>query len=183
MGQRQPGLICPPGYREGNEKKMARENDEPVGIFELEENLSSAEKPPELPNGTYKGEVQNVTDAIGQTSMKPRWDVQFRIPADEVPPDMREYFSDGVLLTYSLLVKPVAGDRRALYNLKQFYRALGLDPNINAVDPNEWMNQTANLIIKQRPYQGEMRAGITGVEVADEEEAAPAPKRKAGGRK
>jgi len=148
--------------------------NEVLEAFELEDNLGEAEKPPELPNGTYMAEVQDVSDATSAAG-NPYWAVRFRVPPAECPPEIAEAFEDGVILTYSRLMKPKKGDARARYNLKQFYIALGLNANVTVVDPNEWMGQPARIVVKQQPYQNEMRAGIVSVEAGEQAPAKTAP--------
>lgn len=148
--------------------------NEPLEIFDLDESLGDAEKPPELPNGTYLAEVQDVQDATSAAG-NPYWAVRFRVPPSECPPEIAEAFEDGVILTYSRLMKPKKGDARARYNLKQFYIALGLNPNVTSIDPTSWMGQPARIVVKQQPYQNEMRAGIVSIEAGEEKpKAAPA---------
>lgn len=144
---------------------------EPMDIIELEENLEDAEKPAELPPGKYKGEVQNVQSAKSGAG-NDYYAVQFRIPPEEIPADIREQYEDGALLFWNRTIKPRSGaDRRAIYNLKKFVTALGLNTNVTTIDPNEWMGQEATLIVVSGTYQGERRAEIRAVESA---EAAPA---------
>lgn len=147
------------------------EDDEPLGVIELEESLSDAEKPPVLPAGKYIGEVQDVKI---QTSGKGNkyFAVLFVISTDQVPADMAEYFDEGVNLYWNRCIVPNGRDRRALWNLRKFVEALGLDANTTAIDPNDWMGQKAQLIVRVGRYQGEDRPEIASVEAA--ERAAPA---------
>ena len=62
--------------------------NEPLEIFDLDESLGDAEKPPELPNGTYLAEVQDVQDATSAAG-NPYWAVRFRVPPAECPPGDR----------------------------------------------------------------------------------------------
>lgn len=158
-------------------EKMAE--NEVLEAYELEENLGDAEKPPELPNGTYLAEIQDVQDATSAAG-NPYWAVRFRVPPSECPPEIAEAFEDGVVLTYSRLMKPKKGDARARYNLKQFYLALGLNPHVTTVDPTAWMGQPARIVVKQQPYQNEMRAGIVSIEAGEDR---PTPKARTTGSK
>lgn len=147
-------------------------NDEPMEILELEGSLSDAEKPKEIPAGKYIGEIQSVELA---TSSKGNsyYAIQFRIPPDELPADIAEQYEEGAVLFWNRVMKPKGrSDARALFNLKKFISALGLDTNITTIDPNEWMGQSARLVVKNGRYQGEDRAEITAVE-ASEPMAAP----------
>lgn len=155
--------------------------DEELDILELEENLADVEKPPELPNGVYDGEVQDVISGTS-ASGNDKWDVRVRIPPENIPPDISEHYEDGALLTYNRLMKPKRGNRRALYALRKFLEAIGIDSNTTTVDPNEWMGRPCRVMIRSSVYNGEARAGIVAFEAA---EAAPAtkPAPKARGRK
>jgi len=150
-------------------------NDEPMGIIELDENLSDVEKPKEIPPGRYVGEVQDVQEATsgkGNTYFA----IQFRVAPDELPADVAEEYEDGAVLFWNRIIKPRGRtDRRALFNLRKFIEALGLDPNTTSIDPNDWMGRQARLQVVMGKYQGEDRAEIRSVEAA-EPKAAPARK-------
>lgn len=148
--------------------------DEPMGIIELDENLADVEKPKEIPPGKYVGEVQDVQE---QTSAKGNtyFAIQFRVPPDELPADVADQYEDGAVLFWNRIIKPRGrGDRRALFNLRRFIEALGLDPNTTTIDPNDWMGRPARLIVGTGKYLGEERAEIKAVEAA---EVRPAPAR------
>lgn len=148
-------------------------NDEMMGIIELDENLADVEKPKEIPPGKYLGEVQDVQEA---TSSKGNtyFAIQFRVPPDELPADVAEQYEDGAVLFWNRIIKPRGrADRRALFNLRKFIEALGLDPNTTTIDPNDWMGRQARLMVRTGSYQGEQRAEIGSVEPA-EVRAAPA---------
>lgn len=149
-------------------------DDEPMEILELEESLADVEKPKELPPGKYVGEVQSVELA---TSGKGNsyYAIQFRVPPDELPADIAEQYEDGAVLFWNRVMKPKGrSDARGLFNLKKFIQALGLDTNITTIDPNEWMGRSARLVVRNGRYQGEERAEISALEVAEE---TPAPAR------
>lgn len=154
-------------------------NDEPMGVMELDENLADVEKPKEVPPGKYTGEVQSVEEkpsAAGNTYFA----VQFRIPPDELPADIADQYEDGSLLYYNRIIKPRGKtDRRALFNLRKFIEALGLDSNTTTIDPNDWMGRQARLMVRMGKYQGEERAEIGSVEAA---EPKPAPARRPAGK-
>lgn len=167
--------------------RMADDDGETLGIIELEDNLADAEKPPELPAGNYTGEIQSVETAISGKGNE-YFAIAFKIPPSEIPAELQDDFEDGATLFYNRLIKPKRGDRRALYNLKQFVEKIGLDTNTTAIDPNEWMGQEARLKIVHEKYQGESRAQIKSIESAEgktapkgkakpEEDEKPAPKK------
>src|SRR4249919_2422181 len=148
-------------------------NDEPMGIIELEDSLAEVEKPQEIPAGKYVGEIQSVeerTSANGNTY----YAIQFRVGPEELPADVAEEYEDGALLFWNRLLKPRSrSDRRALFNLRKFIEAIGLDSNTTSIDPNEWMGRQARLHVRMGKYQGEDRAEIGSLE-ASEPEPAPA---------
>lgn len=149
-------------------------NDELMGVLELDENLADVEKPKEVSPGKYTAEVQSVEErpsAAGNTY----YQVQFRIPPDELPADIADQYEDGALLFYNRIIKPRGrSDRRALYNLRRFIEALGLDANTSTIDPNDWMGRQARLMVRMGKYNNEERAEIAAVEAA---EPKPAPAR------
>jgi|SRR6185436_4602952 Protein of unknown function (DUF669). len=154
------------------EEKTKMANDEPMGIIELEDSLADVEKPQEIPAGKYVAEIQDVqerTSANGNTY----YAIQFRVAPDELPADVAEEYEDGALLFWNRLLKPRSrSDRRALFNLRKFIEAIGLDANTTSIDPNDWMGRSARLHVALGKYQGEDRAEIRAVEAA--EAAAPA---------
>lgn len=153
-----------------------QEDQENLDVIELEESLADVERPVECPPGLYLGEVQDVqvaTSAKGNTY----YAVKFVIPQDEIPADVQDDFEDGVVLYWNRQIKPRDGkDRRALYSMRKFVEALGLDANTTTIDPNDWMSCHARLRVRhgvnpRDPAAGK-RAEIASVEPV-EEEAAP----------
>jgi len=163
--------------------------DEPLSIVELEGNLADAEKPPEVPAGKYVAEVQDVQANSSQAGNR-YWSVRFVIPQDELPPSVSEAYEDGAVLFWNRQLVPRDNrDRRTIFSLKNLYTALGLDPNITTIDPNDWMGCKALLTVRMGQYQGEARAEIASLAPADrapartQQEAAPAPAPAARGRR
>ena len=154
--------------------------DEPIGIIELEDNLGDAEKPPVLPKGNYVGEIQDVQVPTSQKGNE-YFAIAFKISSDQVPADIAEHFDDGAVLYYNRIVVPRRGSsgyRRALYNLRMFLEAIGLDSNTTSIDPNEWMGCQAKLRVVNNMYQGEQQANIQSIDAVDE--VAPAAKSRRG---
>lgn len=152
---------------------------EPMGIIELEDNLDDVEKPPEVPAGMYLAEIQDVQK---KTSGKGNeyFSIKFVIPQEELPATIREGFEDGATFYWNRQLVPKGKDRRALYNLKLFMGAIGLDTNVTSIDPSEWMGAQARLRVVMGTYQGTARAEVRSVEPA---EAAPRQAAKPRGRK
>lgn len=147
-------------------------DEEGLGIIELEQNLADVEKPLELPAGLYVGEIQDVQLGISQKGNK-YFNVKFVVPTEEISADLHDQFEDGAALYYNRVIVPDGKDRRALFNLRKFLEAIGIDTATTSIDPNEWMGCRARLKVTQETWQGETRAQIKSVESA---EAAPAPK-------
>jgi len=151
------------------------QDEESLDVIELEESLADVEKPAELPPGLYVGEVQDVQVA---TSAKGNayYAVRFMVPPDEIPADIQSDFEDGAALFWNRQIRPRDGkDRRALFNLRKFVEALGLDANTTSIDPNDWMGCRARLRVRHTinprdPSSGK-RAEIASVEPL--EDAAP----------
>ncbi len=142
------------------------DEEQTLDILELDSNLGDIEKPPELPPGNYTGEIQDVQTGVSQKG-NTYYNIKFMVPPAEIPADIAEQFEDGVPLYYNRIIKPKKGDRRALYNLRRFIEAIGLDSNTTTIDPNEWMGQSARLKVVHETYQGETRAVIKSVESAE----------------
>lgn len=153
------------------------EDDEALDIIELDESLADVEKPAELPAGLYVGEIQDVQVA---TSAKGNayYAVRFIIGPDEIPADIQQDFEDGAVLFWNRQIRPRDGkDRRALFNLRKFVEAIGLDANTSSIDPNDWMGCRARLRIRQTinprdPTSGK-RAEIASIEPLED---TPAPR-------
>lgn len=154
-------------------KSMVAFEDEGLGIIELETNLSDVEKPLPLPAGLYTAEIQDVQI---QTSQKGNqyFAIKFVIPTEEISADLAEQFEDGAALYYNRVVVPNGKDRRALFNLRKFIEAIGLDSNITQVNPNEWMGCRARLKVVTSKWEGEERAEIKAIESAERKPAAAA---------
>lgn len=145
-------------------------DEEPLSVLELEENLSDIEKPPILPAGSYIGEVQDVQIATSQRGNS-YYAIRFNVSQDQVPADMQDSFEDGAVLFYNRVIVPQGRDRRALYNLRRLIEALGLDSNVTAIDPNDWMGCKAKLRVTNTKYNGEDQANIQSIEAATEVKA------------
>lgn len=142
-------------------------SDEPMEVIELEGNLADAVKPPEVPAGKVPGEIQDIEVKMSGAGNK-YYAVKFVIDPTDLPEEMREVYEDGAILFWNRQIVPKgASDRRALFNLKQFYTNIGLDNNITSVDPNDWMGCKALLTIKHETYQGEARAQIAAIAPLD----------------
>jgi hypothetical protein len=162
---------------------ITRADDEPLGIIELDTNLADVEKPLELPAGNYTGEIQDVQIGTSQKGNQ-YFNVKFVIAPDEIPSDVAEQFEDGATLYYNRIIVPGKSDRRALWNLRKFIEAIGLDSKSSQIDPNEWMGMKARLKVTHGSWQGETRAEIKSVESAEapvskKAEEKPAPKTRA----
>jgi hypothetical protein len=153
---------------------VAHEGDDELGILELESSLSDVEKPLELPAGLYEGEVQDVTIGTSKAGNK-YYAVSFVVSPDQIGADVADQFEDGAKLFWNRVVVPSGRDRRALFNLRKFIEALGIDSNTTQIDPNDWMGRKARLKVVHSTYQGETRAEIKAVESAE----GSAPKTKA----
>ena len=162
---------------------------EELGIISLDVNLGDVERPPEVPVGRYVGEIQSVevkTSGAGNEYFA----LRVLVPAENIPAEVAEHYEDGALFFYNRLLVPKAGDRRSLWNIRQFMEKIGLDTDTNEINPNEWMNQNIGVVIgSEKNLDGEMRASVRSLFAAEEapareedEEEKPAPKAAAGGR-
>lgn len=140
--------------------------NESLDIIELESNLADVEKPPEIPPGLYLGEIQDIQKADSAKGNQ-YFAIKFVIAPDELPADMQDQFEDGAVLYWNRQIVPTLKDRRALFNLRKFIEAIGLDANTTSIDPNEWMGQTARLRVRHGKFNGEFRAEIQSVEPAE----------------
>lgn len=167
----------------------AEEGRAPVGIIQLGGNLADAEKPPEIRPGVYPAELHDVQIKTSGNSGNQYFACMFVIPQDRLAPDLQDFYPDGARMFWNRVIVPGQGDSRALWNLRKFVEALGLDSNTNQVDPNEWMGCKVRLRVRSGEYQGEKRAEIQAVEAGEPEapkqttRGAATPRAAAGGRR
>ena len=156
---------------------------EELGIISLDMNLADVERPPEIPVGRYVGEIQSVEQKTSGAGNE-YFAIRILVPNENIPAEVAEHYEDGALFFYNRLLVPKAGDRRSLWNLRQFVEKLGLDANTNEINPNEWMNQTVGIVVGMEKNQdGELRSSVRSLFAAEdapareeEEEEKPAPK-------
>lgn len=141
----------------------ADSSGEPLSVIDLDDNLEDVEKPPELPANAYTAEVQDVQIKVSGKGNR-YFNIKLLVPNDELPANIREHFPDGAVMYYNRLIVPRAGDRRDLYNMKQWIAALGLSTSTTSVDPNEWMGQECRIRVVMGTYQNVPRAEIRSVE-------------------
>src|SRR4249920_2918920 len=156
---------------------------EELGIIQLDTNLADVERPPEIPVGRYNGEIQSVeikTSGAGNEYFA----IRILVPPENIPAEVAEHYEDGALFFYNRLLVPKGGDRRALWNLRQFVEKIGLDSNTSEINPNEWMNQAIGIVVgTEKNLEGENRAAVRSLFAAEEapareeeeEEEAPPP--------
>jgi len=143
---------------------------EGVDIIEIEGSLDDVEKPEDIRPGRYLAEITGVE--IRQGPKARYYATTFVIPPEEYPSDQREQLEesnpDGVTMYWNRIMVPrSSGDQRSLFRVKQWMATLGLDTATNRIDPNDWMGQSAILVVQTGQYQGEKRPEIKRVEKAD----------------
>jgi hypothetical protein len=119
---------------------------EDLDIISLDMNLSDVERPPEVPVGRYVGEVQSVEKKTSGQGNE-YFALRILVPPEQIPAEVSEHYEDGALFFFNRLLVPKGGDRRSLWNLRQFVEKLGLDSNTSEINPNEWMNQNIGVVI------------------------------------
>lgn len=149
--------------------------DSELDIIEIDGDLSDVEQPPELPDGKYVGEVQDVqvnTSARGNEY----YAIAFVISPDNIPANIADHYEDGARFYYNrlLVYRGKGATRRNLYAIRKFYEALGLDTAIRVIDPNEWMGRECGLVLRQgKDLDGNPRAEIKGFYPAEAKAKAP----------
>jgi len=162
---------------------------EELGIISLDVNLADVERPPEVPVGRYVGEIQSVEQKTSGAGNE-YFAIRILVPNENIPAEVAEHYEDGAVFFFNRLLVPKGGDRRSLWNLRQFVEKLGLDTNTNEINPNEWMNQSVGIVVGMEKNQdGELRSAVKSLFAAEEapardeepeEEEKPAPKAAAG---
>lgn len=146
---------------------------ENLSVFSIGRNLGDIEKPAVIKPGKYRAEVMDV-DQTKSAKGNEKYDIQFIIPPDSYPAsqsdELNDSYPDGITMTWSRYTVPRSErDGRALYNLRRLYIALGLDPNVEDIDPQDWMGQECLLQIEKNMWEGEERAQIRALLPLDED--------------
>lgn len=150
------------------------DESEPLGLIELDQNLGDVEKPPVLPAGKYRGEVQEVQKEISGKGNS-YFSIAIKIPPSEIPAHLQEDFEEGSTMYWNRQLVPDGKDRRTLYNLRKMVESFGLSSAVTAIDPNEWMGCEVGCVIKHSAYQGEQRAEIGSLYAIDSGRTPAAP--------
>lgn len=141
---------------------------EELGIISLDMNLADVERPPEIPVGRYIGEIQSVEQKTSGAGNE-YFAIRILVPNEHIPAEVAEHYEDGALFFYNRLLVPKGGDRRSLWNLRQFVEKIGLDSNTNEINPNEWMNQSVGLVVgMEKNLEGELRSAVKSLFAAEE---------------
>jgi hypothetical protein len=141
---------------------------EELGIIQLDMNLSDIERPPEIPVGRYVGEIQSVEQKTSGAGNE-YFAIRILVPNENIPAEVAEHYEDGAMFFFNRLLVPKAGDRRSLWNLRQFVEKLGLDSNTNEINPNEWMNQSIGVVIgMEKNLDGELRSAVKSLFAAED---------------
>lgn len=152
------------------EPEEEEEDEQGIDVIELDTSLEDVEKPEDIKPGRYLAEVVGVEKRQGPKAKY--YSVTFVIPVEEYPTDQKDTLEDsnpdGITMYYNRIMVPRSSqDRRTLHRIKQWMDALGLDTATNTIDPNDWMGQSAILVVGDSVYQGEHRPEIKRVEKAD----------------
>lgn len=151
-------------------------SDTDLDIIELDDELGEAEAPPELPDGRYIGEVNDVQTATSGKGNE-YYAIKLIVPPENIPAGIAEHYEDGAVLYYNrlLVYRGKGATRRNLVNIRKFYEAMGLDTAIKVIDPSEWMGREVGIVVKMgKDLDGEPRAEARSFFVA---EAKAAPKK------
>ena len=133
-------------------------------IIDFDDDLSTAEAPKPLPEGSYPAQVVGAEIKAGKQDPSQKYvAVTLRVSKEDFPVDYvsgREF----VDLTYRRLT--IAQSPEAKYAFKSFKEALGLDTKGGKVDIQEFIGNTASIEIKHEEWQGNLRANIAAVKKA-----------------
>jgi hypothetical protein len=144
------------------ETKMAENT-----IISLDMNLEDYADFENLPNGSYAGEC---TVAEVRTSDKGNqyFYTMWKIDPSEYPADYEvENAPEGLVMNFSRIQVPTAGDRRSITSVKKFMSAMGLKLKTNTIDPSTFVGKKAKLVVTTEEYNGENRNSIRSVESLD----------------
>jgi len=152
------------GRQSRNRVKGSKMSDEEIDIIEIDEELGEAEAPPELSDGKYVGEINDVQIATSGKGNE-YYAIKVVVPPENIPASIAEHYEDGAMFYYNrlLVYRGKGANRRNLVNIRKFYEAMGLDTAIKTIDPNEWMGREIGCVIRMgKDLDGNPRAEIRG---------------------
>ena len=130
-----------------------------ASILEFSTDVASAEAPAPLPIGEYTAEIRG---AERKTSAKGNayGSVTFYIPSEQYPIDFTEGDPDGIVLPFNRVA--VEDTPAARYRLRKFCEAIGAKAS-NKINMNDWIGNTATVVVEHETFEGETRAVIKKV--------------------
>lgn len=138
------------------------------GILELDFNLADAEDFENLPNGEYPAHIKSAELRVSDKGNEYYY-VTVTIDPKDYPADYDVANNpEGTNLIYARLMKPTADNRRSITSMKKWYKALGLDANVNIIDPATWVDRECKVVLGTGSYQGEARNEIKAIEALDD---------------
>jgi hypothetical protein len=132
------------------------------GIFEFDEDISTAEPPPPFPNGIYDAEIVAVAVQNSKSSGNRMWVPEVLIPTDEYPKDYpAEEEPDGIRLrTYITVGAPDRpSSAREKVRARRFCEAAGVTPS-SSINMTDFMGKAVRVEVEGEVYEGEMRPRI-----------------------
>lgn len=130
-----------------------------TSILQFSEDLSTAEAPPPLPIGVYRGEIIGASWRTSPTTGNMYAQIMVRIPEGEYPAD-HVGEPDGVVLPYNRLLHQ--DSPRVRYAWRLFNEKVGA-PNGRSIDLNSYLGLPITVDIVHQEYEGEQRASITRI--------------------
>lgn len=136
-------------------------DDEDMTVFEFSEDISQAEQPDPLPEGSYSASIEQAVGKVSQSGKKYAA-VTFMIPPEQFPADYPvENAPDGKKLTYRRV--PLEDDKQSHFRLRQFCEAIGV-PVTKQLDLKQMVGMTATVHIKHGEWEGVTREEVDRVE-------------------
>ena len=132
-------------------------------IFEFSQDVDTAVAPSPLPVGTYPAEIVRAEIKTSANTGNQYLALAFRISPDSYPVDFVDGDPDGETLPYNRLV--LEDSIKGRWRVKRLADAIGFTVK-GALDPNEMIGLTANVVIGQSEFEGENRAEIQKIVAA-----------------
>lgn len=127
-------------------------------ILEFDVDLSTVEKPEELPPGNYRGEVTKAEAKTSNNTGSRYMALSVLIPTSEFPPTYEtENAPEGLPLIYRRI--SLEPGRRPMYRLRTFCESMGVVP-AKQIDLNDFVGRPVMVEIVHESYEGEERATI-----------------------
>lgn len=135
-----------------------------MDIIKLSVNLEDMAEYEPLPAGPYVAELRDIEIRFSEKQPNGYLYCQFRIDPSDYPADYDAGNApEGLNVVYARVQIPDPNNRRTVAPFKAFMKALGVNPQGDTFDPNEWTGKMAQLLLSKNEYQGQSVNNVDAV--------------------